>query len=85
MEKEIKFTNHALLRLTKRGVTKEEVIEAIQSGQRESAKENKILCRLNLTYNEDWMGVTYPIKQVAPIIVEEENEIIVITVYTFYF
>ncbi|MGA2298858.1 MAG: DUF4258 domain-containing protein [FCB group bacterium] len=85
MEKEIKFTNHALQRLHKRGVTKEEVIEAIQSGNREIAKENKIMCRLNLSYNDDWMGETYPIKQVAPIIVEEDNEIVVITVYTFYF
>ena len=27
----------------------------------------------------------YPIKQVAPVIKEEDDEIIVITVYTFYF
>jgi len=31
-----------------------------------------------------WAGI-YAIKQVVPVIKEEANEIIVITVYTFYF
>lgn len=30
-------------------------------------------------------GKSYRLKQVAPVIVEEANEIVVITVYTFYF
>jgi hypothetical protein len=30
-------------------------------------------------------GKLYRIKQVAPVIKEETNEIVVITVYTFYF
>lgn len=85
MEKIIKFTNHALIRISKRGASQEEVIDAINFGNREPAKDNKIMCRLNLPYNQIWIDTIYPIKQVAPVIVEEENEIIVITVYTFYF
>jgi hypothetical protein len=38
-----------------------------------------------LPYNKIWIDTVYPIKQVAPVIVEEEKEIIVITVYTYYF
>jgi hypothetical protein len=30
-------------------------------------------------------GKSYAIKQVAPVVVEEQNEIVVVTVYTFYF
>jgi hypothetical protein len=30
-------------------------------------------------------GKGYAIKQVVPVVVEEQNEIVVITVYTFYF
>ena len=52
---------------------------------REQLKDNKIMCRLNLPYNNIWLDTSYPIKQVAPVIVEEGDEIIVITVYTFYF
>lgn len=85
MEKKIIFTQHSLERISKRGTTKEEVIEAIEFGNRESANGNKIMCRLNLPYNKIWLDTSYPIKQVAPIIVDEGNEIIVITVYTFYF
>lgn len=85
MDKKIIFTAHSLDRIAIRGTSKEEVIDAIEFGSRESGKENKIICRLNLSYNSDWMGSFYPIKQVAPVIVEEGDEIIVITVYTYYF
>jgi hypothetical protein len=85
MEKPIKFTKHSLARIGKRGTTQEEVIDAIRFGIKEQAKENKLMCRLNLPYNKIWIDAVYPIKQVAPIIVEEETEIIVITVYTYYF
>ncbi|MFC2131663.1 DUF4258 domain-containing protein [Bacteroidota bacterium] len=81
----IRFTKHAIERIKKRGSSESEVIEAIESCNKEPAKDNKIMCRLNIPYNSDWMGSFYPIKQVAPVIVEENNEIIVITVYTFYF
>jgi hypothetical protein len=36
-------------------------------------------------FNRKWQGKHYAIKQVAPVIKEELDEIIVITVYTFYF
>jgi hypothetical protein len=43
------------------------------------------MCRLNFPYNQIWIDTNYTIKQVAPVFVEEENEIIVITVYTYFF
>ena len=43
------------------------------------------MCRYNFVFNRKWQDKHYPIKQVAPVIKEEPNEIIVITVYTFYF
>lgn len=85
MEKHIRFTLHSLQRIAKRGTSEQEVIEAILNGIREPAKDNKIMCRLNIPYNDYWIETLYPIKQVAPVIVEEEREIVVITVYTFYF
>ncbi len=85
MEKHIKFTDHSLQRIAKRGTSKEEVIDAILTGLREPAKGNKLICRLNVPFNKIWIDTIYSIKQVAPVIVEEDTEIIVITVYTFYF
>jgi len=43
------------------------------------------MCRYNFVFNRKWQGKNYPIKQVAPVIKEEANETVVITVYTFYF
>ncbi len=59
--------------------------KAVHSGVRERAKHGRTLCRYNLPFGSQWQNRFYPIKQVAPVIKEEANEIVVITVYTFYF
>lgn len=40
---------------------------------------------MNFQYNAEWCGKYYPIKQIEVIAVEENNELIVITVITKYF
>jgi len=77
--KNIRFTRHSLDRCTQRGTNQAEVREAIQTGNRESAKQSKFICRKNFEYNADWQGQFYRIKQVAPVIDEKETEIVVIT------
>lgn len=83
--KQIRLTLHAREQCEERGATEEEVIEAIRSGIHEQAKHNRHLCRANFQFNGIWNGEHYPIKQVVPVIVEEADEIVVVTVYTFYF
>jgi len=43
------------------------------------------MCRPTFEYAARWQDTYYPIKQVASVAVEEQNVIVVITVYTFYF
>lgn len=81
----IRLSQHALLQCKERGANEEEVIEAIRQGIREPAKKERILCKYNFRFDADWQGKRYAIKQVAPVIKEEIDEIVVITVYTFYF
>jgi len=83
--KPIHLTKHALEQCFERGATESEVREAVQQGSREPAKYGRKLCRYNFAYNDSWQGNFYAIKQVAPVIKEEQEEIVVITVYTFYF
>ena len=83
--KPIRLTRHAQEQCVERGATQNEVIETIRTGSRETAKHGRELCRENFQFNGDWNGRRYAIKQVAPVIKEEANEIVVITVYTFYF
>ncbi len=84
-DKPIRLTKHAAEQAAERGATEPEIVEAIRSGDRELAKANRQMARYNYEFQADWAGHYYPIKQVAPVFVEEEQEIVVITVYTFYF
>lgn len=83
--KRIRLTRHAKEQCVERGATEREVKAAIRKGSREPAKLGRELCRYNFSFGKTWQGRPYAIKQVAPIIREEVQEIVVITVYTFYF
>ncbi len=39
----------------------------------------------DLEFRREWDGAYYPIQQVASVIVEGDERIVVVTVYTFYF
>jgi hypothetical protein len=69
--KPIVFTAHARKRMAERGTREEDVQE--------------VLYRLNLEFNRDWDGRYYRMQQVAPVVAEEPDRLVVITVYTFYF
>ncbi|MFQ3597623.1 MAG: hypothetical protein SNJ55_06560 [Chloroherpetonaceae bacterium] len=83
--KPIRLTKHATDRCLSRGATFQEVQQAIREGVREPVKANRQSSKMNFVFNDYWGNVFYPIKQVAPVFVEETNEIVVITVYTYYF
>ena len=83
--KPIRLTKHAQEQCVERGATEAEVRHAIEHGTREPAKRSRQMCRFNFAFGQSWQGNIYAIKQVAPVIKEESQEIVVITVYTFYF
>lgn len=83
--KPIRLTAHAAEQCVERGATQAEVRYAIEHGVREPAKRGKWMSRHNFQYNAEWQGRFYAIKQVAPVMVETVSEIVVVTVYTFYF
>lgn len=58
---------------------------AINSGERISAKRGRLAFRKNLPFENSWKGRYYETKQVMPIVNEENDALVVITVYVFYF
>lgn len=84
-QKLIVFTSHALQRIKERGTNESNVREAIRIGEREQAQRGCYLYRLNLEFKRIWDGRYYGVQQVAPVVKEEDDEVVVITVYTFYF
>jgi hypothetical protein len=83
--KPVRLSAHALSYTTKRGFTLDEVEDAIRSSLWESAELRRLQCRKNFPFNREWNGKIYETKQVRPIFVEQADEIVVITVYTYYF
>jgi len=71
--------------LNKRGFTFTEVEEAIRNSLWNAAELGRLDCRKDFRYDKDWNGKVYSTKQVRPVFVEEAGEIVVITVYTYYF
>lgn len=83
--RQIKYSDHALEQMAERGATKEEIEEAIANGERTPAKKGRLAYRYNFQYNKAWAQKFYAIKQVMPIVKEEETQTVVVTVYVFYF
>jgi len=83
--KPIRLTVHARGYLQWRGFTELEVNEAIRTSPWQPSELGRLECRKDFAFEADWQGKRYATKQVRPIFVEEANEIVVITVYTYYF
>ncbi|MBV8845249.1 MAG: DUF4258 domain-containing protein [Bryobacterales bacterium] len=83
--KPVVLTRHARDRCIQRGATEADVIAAIRTGSRESAQRGLWLYRLNLEYNRAWGDNTFAVQQVVPVVDEEQERFVVITVYVFYF
>jgi len=83
-EKPIKFSQHALDNITDRGTSKEEIEMAIRTGECLPAKKGRLAFRKNFSYNDVWKGKFYQAKQVMPIVVEEPDRFVVVTVYVFF-
>ena len=83
--KPIVFSPHALEQLSLRGATEAEARAAILEGERLSAELGRTAFRKNFPFLSDWKGRHYEVKQVVPVVVEEQDAIVVVTVYVFYF
>jgi len=84
IEKPIKFSRHALDNMLDRGASMEEAEQAIRTGERLPAQKGRIAFRKNFSHNSMWKGKFYQAKQVMPIVVDEPDRFVVVTVYVFF-
>jgi len=82
--KPIRLSAHALRYITKRGFTVAEVEDTIRSGPWEPAELGRMECRKTFPFNREWNKKIYANKSVRPIFVDGADEIVVVTVYTYY-
>jgi hypothetical protein len=83
--KRIRLSAHALGYTGKRGFTAAEVEDAIRTGAWTPAELGRLQCQKDFPFGRDWNGIVYATKRVRPVFVEEPDEIVVVTVYTYYF
>ncbi|MBF0565261.1 MAG: hypothetical protein HQK89_08465 [Nitrospirae bacterium] len=83
--KPIRLSIHAKEQLYFRGIEEEEVIETTSTSQWELAKRERLQASKNYYFGKEWNKKFYSYKQVKPIFIEEETEIVVITVYAYFF
>ena len=62
-----------------------EIEEAIRDEPWQPAERGRLECRKDYPFGREWNGTVYAVKQVRPIFVDEPNEIVVVTVYAYYF
>ncbi len=83
--KPIRLSQHARGYIQRRGFTMAEVEQAIRESRWNPAELNRLQCRKNFSFNSEWNGKHYATKEVRPVFAEHPDEIVVITVYTYYF
>jgi hypothetical protein len=83
--KPIRLSNHARGYLARRGFTETEVEQVIRTAGWRRTRGGRWEASLEFPYNRTWNGTTYATKKVRPIFVEEATEIVVVTVYTYYY
>lgn len=85
MDKPIRLSGHARGQLARRGVNEDEVIEAIRTADWQPAEMGRLECQKTFVYGREWNGKLYASKQVRPIFVNTIDEIVVVTLYSYYF
>ena len=83
--KRIRLLPHALSRVRRRGFTLAQVEEAIRSTAWKPAEQNRTECRKRFRFDRMWNGVQYRYQEIRPIFVEKDDEIVVITVYAYFY
>lgn len=84
-DKPIRLSGHASGYLSRRGFTQEEVEATIRSGPWRSARNDRLESIKDFPFHGEWNGKRYRTKRVRPVFVDEADEIVVITVYTYFF
>ena len=63
-----------------RGASEEEVVSAIREGEPLAAREGRVSFRKSFPFQAAWKGKLYDVKQVMPIVIEEAEALVVVTV-----
>ncbi|MBE0415039.1 MAG: DUF4258 domain-containing protein [Dehalococcoidia bacterium] len=76
--------DHARERIQERGATEEEVRETLSKGKELKAAGKRTVKEMVFPFNARWQGRFYPRKKLRVIYAEQGDDLVVITVYTYF-
>ena len=82
--KPIRLSAHARDQAASRGTDVHEIAIVINSADWTPADRGRFEARLAFIFNDEWNGRHYTSKVVRPVFVDQEGEIVVITVYVYF-
>ena len=82
--KPIRLSGHARLRIRQRGATELEVAETIRESSWVEAGQGRKECQKDFIFGREWNRQVCATRRVR-IFVEKQQEILVVTVYVYYF
>lgn len=68
-----------------RGVTAWQVEQAVSNGERVEAMGGRVAFSKNFPYGDEWKGKQYAVKRVQVIAAQRGDDLVVVTVYAYYF
>ena len=80
----VTIIDHARDRMRERGATEDEVMATLSKGTELRAAGGRKVKELVFSFNAVWQGKPYPQKKLRVIYMEQDNDIIAITVYTYF-
>ena len=84
-DKQIRLSLHASGYLERRGFTEAEVDETIRDSDWLPTRQDRLEAAKDFPYDGEWNGRHYSTKRVRAIFVEEADEIVVVTIYTYFY
>lgn len=84
-DKPVRLSGHASGYLHRRGFTEAEVVETIRNSAWLPARSDRLEAAKDFLYDREWNGKHYATKRVRAVFVDEADEIVVVTVYTYFF
>lgn len=81
----VRLHPHAVDRLADRGAAEEEIVATVERGEPFLAKFGRTGFRKNFSFNSEWRGRKFSIKQVEAYAVRDGADWLVITFITRYF
>lgn len=83
--KPIRLSVHARGYLSRRGFSEAEVMDTIRTSAWRPAYSGRLEAAKEFPFAGVWNGTFYATKRVRPVFVDNPTEIVVVTVYTYFF